>query len=59
VTAPGGVTESPWMARLSPECAEWVRAAVAAAKPLTDDQRTKLAELLRPARTPVLDGVVT
>jgi len=41
---------------LSPECPEWVRRVVAAAPPLTDEQRTQLAELLRPARAAVLDG---
>lgn len=41
---------------LSPECADWVRRVVDAAPPLTDEQRTRLAELLRPARTAVLDG---
>lgn len=35
---------------LSPECADWVRRVVDAAPPLTDEQRTRLAELLRPAR---------
>jgi hypothetical protein len=29
---------------------EWVRKQVDKAPPLTDEQRTKLAELLRPAR---------
>nr|WP_197420218.1 hypothetical protein [Mycobacterium sp. NAZ190054] len=43
-------------AHLSPECAEWVRRVVDAAPPLTDEQRTRLAELLRPARALVLDG---
>ena len=46
----GGTTELP------PECAEWVRRVVDAAPPLTDEQRTRLAELLRPARAAVLDG---
>ncbi|GAA1683528.1 hypothetical protein MMUR_22170 [Mycolicibacterium murale] len=31
--------------------AEYVRAVVAAAPPLREDQRVKLAELLRPVRT--------
>lgn len=43
-------------AELSPECVEWVRRVVDAAPPLTDEQRTRLAELLRPARAAVLDG---
>ncbi|MGH3635438.1 MAG: hypothetical protein ACRDTS_15405 [Mycobacterium sp.] len=30
--------------------AEWVEKQLAAAPPLTDDQRTRLAELLKPAR---------
>jgi len=31
---------------------EWVARTLAKAKPLTEDQRTKLAELLRPVRQP-------
>jgi hypothetical protein len=41
---------------LPPESAAWVRRVVDAAPPLSDEQRTRLAELLRPARTAVLDG---
>lgn len=51
-TSPGRSTA----AELSPECAAWVRRVVDAAPPLTDEQRTRLAELLRPARAAVLDG---
>lgn len=40
---------------LSPEGAAWVRRVVADAPPLTGEQRTRLAELLRPARAAVLD----
>lgn len=43
-------------AQLSPECAAWVRRVVDAAPKLSDEQRTRLAELLRPARAVVLDG---
>jgi hypothetical protein len=32
------------------DAAEWARRQVAKAPPLNDDQRTKLAELLRPVR---------
>jgi hypothetical protein len=41
---------------LSPECAAWVRRVVDAAPPLTDEQRTRLAELLRPARAAAIVG---
>jgi hypothetical protein len=53
MTAAAPATAGP---ELSPECADWVRRAVAAAPPLTDEQRTRLAELLRPARAAVLVG---
>lgn len=54
MTAAAPTTVEP--VELSPECAEWVRRVVDAAPPLTDEQRTRLAELLRPARIAVLDG---
>lgn len=40
------------MAAGSDETREYVRAVVAEAPPLRDDQRVALAELLRPARQP-------
>ncbi|WP_158083772.1 hypothetical protein [Mycobacterium sp. AT1] len=43
-------------AELSPEGAAWVRRVVDAAPPLSDEQRTRLAELLRPARAAGADG---
>ena len=41
---------APWMQPLNEASREVVRRNVAAAPPLSDEQRTKLAELLRPAR---------
>lgn len=40
----------PPAADLSPESAAYVQAVVDAAPPLSEDQRSRLAELLRPAR---------
>lgn len=40
-------TSAPWLAKLSPECREAVQAAVAAAPPLTDEQRDRIAAIMR------------
>jgi hypothetical protein len=41
---------APWMQPLDEAARDFVQRNVAAAPPLSDDQRTALAELLRPAR---------
>lgn len=41
---------SPWLRDLPADTREWVRRNTLKAPPLTDEQRSRLAELLRPAR---------
>ncbi|OCB43660.1 hypothetical protein A5721_23835 [Mycobacterium vulneris] len=48
-TAPAAAPTAPWLANLSPESVAAVRAAVAEAPPLSDQQRRRLRMLFRGA----------